>query len=286
MDVLVTWVGARDPTWVNPRTGKREAGPILSMLRARRFDLLYMLVHVPLAGAADRDNEFARRGAAVVRECRAMSMPVRQCPVALALVTDYVEIYRAVNEVCQRIRRAGNAGDEHYVFLSPGTPQMQTIWILLVQAGLFPARLIDAAPPDLLLPGQQLWREVDLSLADFPQVRDPGDAVRTVGVLQAQNANMRAENARLLAENTRLRAEMDAVSASAAAADHSIPPGFDLTRYLKVEKVRYYARALEQAAGDVPRAACLLSVPAHTFRQQAERLGIRPRRPRNRAREP
>jgi hypothetical protein len=46
MDTLLTWVGTRDPEWINTRTRKQEAGPILSLLRARRFDDVQLLVDV------------------------------------------------------------------------------------------------------------------------------------------------------------------------------------------------------------------------------------------------
>jgi hypothetical protein len=56
MDVLLTWVGARDPGWDNPRTRARrsgqEPGPILSLLQSRPFDVVYLLYNIP----ADTDN--------------------------------------------------------------------------------------------------------------------------------------------------------------------------------------------------------------------------------------
>jgi hypothetical protein len=46
MDVLLTWIGSRDPLWKNPRTGSNEPGPVLSLLARRRFDIVYLLFNL------------------------------------------------------------------------------------------------------------------------------------------------------------------------------------------------------------------------------------------------
>lgn len=288
MDVLLTWVGSRDPVWDNPRTDKRgESGPILSLLESRPFDRMYTFVHIPFdQQGEDQPNDFALRATKLWHLCkqRYPTITTTQKPVELATPTDYIEIYRAVNATCQEIMKdEGDEDRQYFVYLSPGTPQMQTVWILLVQAGLLPARMIDASPPDLLKPGQRNWRTVDLSLADFPQVRDPGEAVRELGILQAQNNSLRERNESLWTTNQRLSAE-GAVLRSGAhdARGGSIAEGFDLPRYLAAEKRRLYARAYEQAGYDASAAARLLGIPPHTFRQQAQRLGLRERQARAR----
>ena len=270
MDILLTWVGTRDPAWQNPRTGRFEAGPILSLLQHRAFDLVYLLF-TPASPVAD----FRRQATKVLRLCRRHlpHVDVRQKPVDLLFPTDYREVFRLTNDVCQEIlAEHGQDGRQYFVYLSPGTPQMQVAWILLVQAGLFPARMIESRSPELLAPGAPYWREVDLSLQDFPQVTTPGETARLLSVLRAQNDN-------LLAENRRLRAAVEVLEAGPKApSGGSIPAGFQLRHYLVAKERAWYVRAIDQVGGSAAGAARLLGIDPAAFRARAASLGIRPRR--------
>lgn len=269
MDVLLTWVGSHDPAWRNHRTGRQEPGPILSLLKSRRFDAVYLLLNI-----SDHDD-FAARATAVLRACERYfpTTRVKQRPVDLVSVTDYRELYRAMNHECQAIiKEEGRKDRVYFVFLSPGTPQMQTTWVLLVQSGLLPATMIQTTPPDLLAPGAPPWRTVDLSLPDFPQVVSPGETARRLGMLEAQRDN-------LLAENQRLSAELALARAGAGApGGDAIPDGFSLRDYLAAQERAMYTRAYQQAGGNAAAAARLLGVEPAAFRARAATLGIRPRR--------
>ncbi len=270
MDVLLTWVGARDPAWQNPRTGRLEPGPILSLLRSRRFDVVYLLLN--LFSPVD---DFRRRATAVLRNCERHfpSVRVSQKPVDLVSVTNYREIFHLTSDVVQGILdEEGRDGRRYFVYLSPGTPQMQTVWVLLVQSGLLPAQMIEATPPDLLEPGAPTWREVDLSIQDFPQVVNPGETVRLMSVLQAQNDN-------LLAENRRLRAEVELLrTGGALLSEGGIGEGFRLREYLMAQERVFYVRALEQCKGNASEAARLLGIEPAALRARAVTMGIRRRR--------
>ncbi|MBM4418747.1 MAG: hypothetical protein FJ033_10605 [Chloroflexi bacterium] len=189
-------ISRSDPLWSNPRTRRDDSGPILSLLRNRQFDVVYLLI--TLTSAVD---DYRKRATEVQRAIQRQSpaVAVRQRPVSLGSVTDYAEIYRAVNHECVSIS-AEHSRDDLVVYLSPGTPQMQTVWVLLVQSGLLRARMIEATPPDLLAPGQPPWREVTLSLADLPQIVSPGEIERRLGVLEARSQNLAVENRRLVAD--------------------------------------------------------------------------------------
>jgi sigma54-dependent transcription regulator len=286
LDVLLTWVGLRDPGWDNPRTrGQRSAreqepGPILALLRERKrlgqpFDRVYLLVNVPA-----RTEDLAQRATDVQRlaERHLGPIDVRQMPVELVAVADYREVYRATNDVCQKIlqelRSEGRSDMRLWAYLSPGTPQMQAVWVLLAQSGLLPATLLTATPPDLLAPGAPAVREVDLSLSDFPQVVSPGEVARHVGLLQAQNDNLNAENRRLQAEIAVLRSGAPIIS------DALIGEGFQLRAYLEAQERTYYVQALEQTGESASKAARLLGIEPPAFRARAETLGIRQRRKR------
>jgi hypothetical protein len=202
--------------------------------------------------------------------------------------TDYVEVYRATHDVCHRIldaeaeerRRCEASGGRwrYYVYLQPGTGQMQTVWVLLVQAGLLPATMLSSPEGRYRLPSEPPWREVTLTLTDFPAVVSPDELERRLGVLQSQNESLRRTVQALEAELAVARAAQHGGAASEADGT-VIPPGFSWLTYREALERRYYALAYEQAGGDVPRAAALLGLPQPTFRAGAARLGIRARRP-------
>jgi hypothetical protein len=44
---------------------------------------------------------------------------------------------------------------------------MATVWVLLVQSGLLPAKMLITTPPDLLPRGETIrWKEVDITRPD------------------------------------------------------------------------------------------------------------------------
>jgi len=271
MDILLTWVGSRDPTWDNPRTANVEDGPILSLLAARSFDRVYLLFN-HLATSDD----FATRATGVLRACqkRFPGCDVRQKPVDLVSVTDYQEVFRTTNHACQEIlSNEGSEGTEYFVYLSPGTPQMQAVWILLTQSGLMPGRMILATPPDLVAPGLPTWREVDLSLADFPRISSPGDEERLIGVLTSQNQS-------LLRENELLRAEVEVLRSQGEDQRSAVPAGFSLGNHLSSLEKLWMSRAIDQSDGNAAAAARLLGVEPAAFRARAAALGLRGRKKR------
>lgn len=240
---------------------------VLSLLRCRQFDVLY-----PLFTLHSTVDDFRRRATGVQRACARLfpSLSVRQTPVDLIGVIDYQEIYRVANDVCQRILdEVGRDNHNYFVYLSPGTPQMQTVWILLVQSGLLPARMLDAIPPDLLTPGARSWRDVSLTVSDFPRIVSPAVAERRLAILETQISILEATNLRLEAENRALRAE--------GARDNPLLGDFDLKAHLRAQERWLYLRALDQAGGNAAGAARLLKMRPHTFRARAQTLGIRAR---------
>ncbi len=271
MDVLLTWVGSRDPTWFNPRTKRDEPGPILSLLSARRFAAIYFLVN--LFGSP---NDYATRATALLRECRKLypAMRVTQKVVDVVNVTDYTEVFHATRQTCEEIvNDEGNQERSYYVYLSPGTPQMQTVWFLLVQSKILPAKMLTATPLDLATPGVPFWRPVDLDGSDLPTVVPPsGD--NELRLLRSQNENLRLENLFLKAQLTQNQAEPSAYPGQ------QLSEGVGLSDYLKAQEIEIIIRALDSQAGNASAAAKSLGLKPHTLRARLLALGIRSRRSR------
>ena len=81
--------------------------------------------------------------------------------------SDYAQIFRALEPVV-----AGLPDAEHDVLLSAGTPQMQTLWLILVQAGILRARMLQVIPADFVpAVHPRAVREVLLDIEGFPEIR-------------------------------------------------------------------------------------------------------------------
>jgi hypothetical protein len=269
-EILLTWVGSRDPGWINPRTGQLEFGPVLSLLASRTFAVVYLLFNLETRTSDDfrkRANEVLR-----IAQKQLPEVEVKHRPVDVISVTDYRELYRLVNRETQDIVRGEGPEAQFSAFLSPGTPQMQTVWVLLVQSALLPAKMIETTPRDLLQPGEPLWREVDLSLTPLPQVVTPDERERELGVLEAQRDNLLAENRRLLAEIEIAR------NGSIGDLGSLRDSPFSLRQHLLNQERAYFELALATAGGRAAEAARLLRVEPAAFRARAAVLGVRKRR--------
>lgn len=112
--VLVSWIGAVDLK--SPSSS--QAGPILSTLRSESFDSVELLYQYPRE-EVERYLDWLKGQ---------VSLPVFSSSVGLCSPVDFEEIYLAANSHLERIT-AQNTGLS--ILLTPGTPAMQSIWILL-----------------------------------------------------------------------------------------------------------------------------------------------------------
>ena len=81
--------------------------------------------------------------------------------------SDFELLFRALRPVLEDLPPA--AVD---VLLSPGTPQAQACWVLLVKAELLRARMLQVIPAAFVpVPHPRPWREVRLDFAGFPEIR-------------------------------------------------------------------------------------------------------------------
>jgi two-component system, NtrC family, response regulator AtoC len=173
MRTLVTWTdrgAGRAPDHHSARPTD-DHGPVLRLLaHVPRYDRLVIVV--PPAGLPG-----ARRLAA--------EAPCGRAELRLVDVddpSDHRQIFEAVGPIADELRGVDGVD----VLLSAGTAQVQTIWVILVEAGLFRARMLQVIParfvPD---PHPHPVREVHLPIDGFPEIR----ALREeVGRLRADEA--------------------------------------------------------------------------------------------------
>jgi transcriptional regulator with PAS, ATPase and Fis domain len=132
MDVLLTWLGNTDLR-LSESQDSSEQGPILNVAKAMSFDAVHLLSDHP----ASRSRAYAKW----LEEQSGNKIVLH--PVKLTGPTNHEEIYRAASDTVQSIRKDHPAADLTF-HLSPGTPAMAAIWLLLAKTR-YPARLIESS---------------------------------------------------------------------------------------------------------------------------------------------
>ncbi len=132
MSTLVAWVGNAD---LRAAASEPDAGlgPLLGAVKAMVFDVVHVL--------SDHPPEKTRAFASWLRDRGQVAVVEHQTK--LTSPTDHKDIYREATKVLSEIRK--QAPDTAITLhLSPGTPAMASIWLLLAKTK-FPARLIESS---------------------------------------------------------------------------------------------------------------------------------------------
>ena len=131
-EVLVSWIGHADLRAVEA-SATVGAGPISQALSARRFDAAYLLTN-------HDDEALAFQGWLRSRVGRTEIHVLRE---QLTGPTEFGEIYAAAVRACKQAL-ATRRGTKLTFHLSPGTPAMAAIWIILGKTR-FPAAMIESS---------------------------------------------------------------------------------------------------------------------------------------------
>ena len=133
--ILISWVGGHDVDGVG-RNGKPIPGPILSTLRAESFDRVE-LVYNYSQDEKDVEGYLARLEAEI-------NAPINAQKVDLSSPIAYGEIYVAAEAKLAALKES-HSSTEFNILLSPGTPAMQVVWVLLNKTS-YPAVLWQSSP--------------------------------------------------------------------------------------------------------------------------------------------
>lgn len=133
--MLLSWIALNnDPTTTDPKTGITHTGPTLTLLTdeaspyQHTFDVAVFFVQT-----SDR----ARRVFRMLKERLASLCPglaVESVEWAGSDPTDYQALFAFLSEVVPALRTRF-AGDDLFIHISPGTPAMQTLWVLMAETG-------------------------------------------------------------------------------------------------------------------------------------------------------
>ncbi len=169
MQILFAWIGSADLD----AEQRSFAGPILDALRSRPFDAAYLLCNWPEA-EMERYRDWLAREAPTVRIVARLAL--------LPQPNAFTEIYRHSSAFIAEALESTGPMTALTFHLSPGTPVMASVWLLLATSR-FPAELIESSAGSLNtvqhpfnLPAEilpDLLREPDRRLAESSAER-PG----------------------------------------------------------------------------------------------------------------
>lgn len=185
MRILFAWIGRADLDAEH----SPSPGPILDALRRRSFDQAWLLCNWP---APDMDRYRAWL------ELEAPDVRIKALAAALPQPNAFTEIYRYASAFIAEAVEAAGPTVELTFHLSPGTPVMASVWLLLATSR-FPAELIESSAGSLNtvqhpfnLPAEilpDLLREPDRRLAEAHAER-PG-AASSFGAIVTRSATMK-----------------------------------------------------------------------------------------------
>lgn len=232
---LVSFIGNHDPY----ADEKKRLGPILSILKSRKFDALFLLFN------SDKywDKVFETQ-AFCNKHFPMMKVEMRLAESINPI--DYNLVYPSMYKVISRIVK-DNPKTKFTISITSGTPTMHSCWILLVQGKVINAEIIQVSR-------EMGIEEVKLTLDDFPKTKETPE--------------IKVELTRLSRENEQLKKSLDYSLKNGFYIPES---GFDIDKEIIPA---YYIGALNQTNGNASKAAKLLGLEAHTFRKRLKALGI------------
>jgi transcriptional regulator with PAS, ATPase and Fis domain len=163
MSILLAWLGNTDLR-ASEASGSDGQGPILGAATAFAFEAVHLL--------SDHDEKRTRAyGKWLGRQVQASVTSHR---VKLTSPTSFEEIFRAASNVLDEIKRASPSAVLTF-HLSPGTPAMAAIWILLAKTR-YPATLIESSREQGV---KKVSIPFELSAEFFPSADKQADEVLT-----------------------------------------------------------------------------------------------------------
>jgi len=130
--VLISWIGGNDlkATRSDGADGQ-SLGPIAATLKYQLFDAVELLYNYP-EDEVQPYLQWLRKQ---------VTTPINAYPISLSSPVNFGEIYLQANQHLTKIK---TDGDRLSILLSPGTPAMQAVWILLGKTR-FPCRFLQSS---------------------------------------------------------------------------------------------------------------------------------------------
>ncbi len=194
--MLLTWSdrGVDGPAPAHhAKRAASDRGPVMRLIEegAQRYERALVLTVVAGKAGAER----------LASELREHVADVEVRPVSLDDPSDYRKLFAELGPLASELAQRETPID---VLVSAGTPQAQTIWVVLTQSAMLPARLLQVIPPAFVpVPHPKAVREVRLDIEGFPQIRSLRAEVSRL------RAELRSRASRIVAESAPMRVLLD-----------------------------------------------------------------------------
>ena len=131
--ILISWIGHTD---LKASQGDPDGiGPVAKAVEDGTYDAAFLLS--TYGDEAERYREWL--------EGRASGISLHLLPERLTSPTDFGEVYTAAVRACERARTSAGPDAAITFHLSPGTPAMAAVWIILAKTRFFPATIIESS---------------------------------------------------------------------------------------------------------------------------------------------
>jgi DNA-binding NtrC family response regulator len=160
--LFVSWIGLTDLRAAQGDLGS-ALGPIGQAIRDRRFSEVHLL--------SDHSSADTRRYCAWLKKIAVG--PVTAHAVRLSGPTEFGEIYEAAVKLLHDLRTVRPETVRFVYHLSPGTPAMAAVWILLAKT-IYPAELIESSPGHGV---RTVSLPFDIAADYLPQLVRPDDEI-------------------------------------------------------------------------------------------------------------
>jgi len=235
MKILISFIGNHDPY----ADGKEKLGLILSILKKRRFDKLFLLFN---------SDQYWDALIQTQKYCDQhypeMKVEYRQAK-SLSPI-DYNLVYPAMYQVVQKIKK-DNPKADFTISVTSGTPTMHACWLFLVKGNVIDAKLIQTSREAGI-------QKITFKLDDFPTIE--------------QTDEVKAKLTQLSRENEQLMNSID-INASIENGFYIPDDGIDIDYGIIPA---YYKGALYKTNGNAEKAAKLLNLKPHTLRKRLRTL--------------
>ncbi|MBN1351934.1 sigma 54-interacting transcriptional regulator [candidate division KSB1 bacterium] len=181
-NILLSFVGNHDP--FDPVDN--SDGPILNLLSHKSFEKIYLFYNsdIYLRQASELNVELKKRD---------VDTYLSYVPIEITDPTDYSLLFPLINDACQKILTENSHQNSYYfIAMASGTPQMHTIWVLLQQSQLFPAKLLQALEPKFRKTGLA-YREITFEIDNFPKIISPDEIKRLLNISELKRERLEAE---------------------------------------------------------------------------------------------
>jgi len=129
---------------------------------------------------------------------------------------DFELVYKIMLDETQNVIEKDKLNNEEKIInITSGTPTMTTCWVLLQKSGLIPnAKLIQSFEAKFQQKYGKTCEEVDLSIDDFPEIKTPSEAKRTLNRVKREIKILKDEKSiaekddaipRLIGKSTKIR---------------------------------------------------------------------------------